>query len=355
MGAGEQQSLISQVGGNYTYGIQTGCSYFSSTLPASQLDLALFLEADRMRSLEITPAGLSASRATVLEQGAAEENRPYGAFRNVVQQTFTNPVNQRSFFGGPDDVKAITIDDVTQFYKNYYQPSNAVLVLVGDFDPKAARERIRHYFESIPTTPAPAAPDLSEPARTAERRETVTDPLAKVPAVLISWQVPSLTDPDWFTLKALLDLLRGTQVSRLGAGLVKGAGVVSEIEGELGTSAGPNYFFLALVAVPGKDLGQIERLAFEEIDRIGREGVPDDEMERLRLELLRRRAMELVTSGSRAVVLAYLITVGAGPDAINGWENGERRLTSDELRRVAKKYLTANNRSVVVVNPGASK
>jgi len=354
--AGEEESLISQLGGNHTYGIYPDSSHFADTLPASQLETALFMEADRMRSLEITPAGMDAVRSFVKEQYAENVNRPYGrALRRIMELTFSNVVNQRSFAGPPEEIDAITIDDARQFYKQYYMPSNASLILVGDFDPATARERIRHYFENIPTTALPPPVDASEPQQIAGRRETSTDPSAKVPVVLLCWPVASTQNPkDWFALKALLDLLVGTEASRFPVSLGHGAGIASAVEGNLGTSGGPNYFWIALIAVPGKDLGQLEKMALQEIDRVIREGVPEDEMERIRMNGLRTRAMEFVTSTSRAIALGQMMSFGADPEAINGWEDGEKRLTSDELRRVAKQYLTAN-KAVMVVNPGASK
>src|SRR5262249_26671787 len=162
--AGEDQGLISEVGGNHSYGLLPDLAFFTSTVPANQLELALFLEADRMRSLEITPTGLEAARGIVQGQYGAELNRPYGrAVRRMVELAYSNPVNQHAFFGRPEDVQAFTTDDAVQFYKTYYRPSNASIALVGDFDPVKARERIKHYFEEIPDVKAPPVPNMNEP------------------------------------------------------------------------------------------------------------------------------------------------------------------------------------------------
>src|SRR5579872_1117638 len=355
LGANELESLISQFGGNHTYGVYPDSSHFADTLPSSQLEIALFMEADRMRSLEITTAGIDSVRSFVKEQYAEQFNRPYGtALKRIIELTFSNVVNQRGFAGPPEELDTITIDDTKQFYKKYYTPSNAALILVGDFDPQKARERIKHYFENIPSAPAPPQPDSSEPPMTAERRESITDPTANVPIVLLCWPVASASNSkDWFALKALGDVLWGTEAARLPM-MARGAGIASGVEGSLGTSGGPNYFWIALIAVPGKDLGQLEKMALQEIERIAREGVPADEMERIRMNGLRNRAMEFVTSVNRAIVMGQLKSLGFDPEALNGWEEDEKRLTGDELRRVAKQYLTAN-KAVVVVNPEASK
>jgi serine/threonine protein kinase len=355
VGPQEQEALISQFGGDHTYGVYQDSSSFASTLPSSQLEMALYLEADRMRSLQITPAGMDSVRSYVKEQHAELISRPYGKpLSRIVELTFSNPVNQRGFTGPPEEIDSITLDDAKEFYKKYYLPSNASLVLVGDFDPAKARDLIKHYFENIPAGTAPPIPNSSEGPPRVERRETMTDPTAKVPVVLLCWPAASFSLKDWIALKALADLLWGSPAARLPVSLVNGAGIASSIEGDFGTSRGPNYFWVALVAVPGKDLGQLERMALQEIDRIVREGVPEPEMEQIRMSRLRKRATEFVTSSARAIAWGQLMSFGSDPGVLNEMEKSAQQVTGDELRRVAKEYLGAN-RAVIVVNPGGSK
>jgi zinc protease len=242
---------------------------------------------------------------------------------------------------------------VEQFHKTYFVPANAGLVLVGDFDPKAARERIRHYFEGIPAGTAVPAADVSEPARTAERRENLTDSRIQAPTVLMVWNTPSATDPDWFAVKRLGEVLGASEAARLQTALVKGAGVAAGVQLNLEDTAGPNLFAVILVVAPGKDPAQAEKLALQEMDRISREGVTQDELDRFETDALRRRALQFVSTVQRSVIFAIFQTGYQRLEAVNAWEQAESKVTSEDVRRVAQKYFTPANRSVIVVTPEA--
>ena len=150
----EDQGLVEGAGGDHTYGIEPDFSYFSSTLPANQLDMALFLEADRMRALEITPAGLDVARSYVFEQIAGQQNQPYArALDRMIQMCFTDPADRRHVWGSDEELSNVTVEEASNFYKTYYMPSNAVLILAGDFDPKRARAAIERQFGDIPSPP----------------------------------------------------------------------------------------------------------------------------------------------------------------------------------------------------------
>jgi zinc protease len=350
----EHLSLIKRSGGVNSYGVNLNLAEFAVGLPANQLDLALFLEADRMRGLEITPEGFDAARSLALEQHAAQLNSPYGrAGSRLIGLLFTNPVNQRVLpYANVEELGRITLADAVAFHDSYYVPSNAAMALVGDFDPKTARERIRHYFGDVPTRHAAPAPDMHEPDIALDKREVISDPLARVPLMILAWRAPPMGDPDWFPLQSLSEVLGANEASRLPATLVKGAGVASSVSAGLEDSPGPNFLTIIVTAVAGKDRSQIESLCNQEIERVAREGVPDTELERVRMNALRTRALTLVSSMARSVTLARLEAFFANPAALNQWEDKERRLSSDTLRRVAARYLTPANRVELTILPG---
>src|SRR5206468_3872194 len=131
--------------------------------------------------------------------------------------------------------------------------------------------------------PAPQVPDASEPAATSEKRETIPAPEVRVPVIILAWRVPGLTHPDWFAVKRLNEIL----TARLNNALVKGAGVAGEIEAHLSNAGSSNLFWIALISAPGKDLSQLENLGLQEIERIARDGVPQDELDRFSTDALR--------------------------------------------------------------------
>jgi zinc protease len=350
---GEYQDLIGATGGNSNGDIISSASLFRTTLPANQLELALFLEADRMRGLVITQEGLNAARSAVLQERAAAMNTGYATARFQFEAlAYDNFVNQQTGYGTIEELNRATVDEARRFYQAYYMPSNAGLALVGDFDSAKAREQVKHYFESIPARPAPPAPDLREPGRTAEKRETAGEPGIPNTLIFMAWQVPQGMDPDWFALKGLGDVLGGTGASRLMNSLVKTAGVASSVSVGLEASAGPNLLIVQVLVAPGKDPAQAERMVYDEIDRVARDGVPKEEVERVTTDYLRKRTFALVTTSARALVFDEFLTIYGGLEAVNGWERQVRRIGSDDLKRVARKYLTPANRTVMIVTPG---
>jgi predicted Zn-dependent peptidase len=349
----EYRDLVSGAGGATNSGTTPDISICWVTLPANQLDLALFLESDRMRGLAITAEGLNAARASLLQERAGVMGRGYMAsVLRLSAMAFDNFVNQQSAYASIEEVNRATIEDVRQFYQTYYTPSNAGLALVGDFDSGKARDRIRHYFESIPARAAPTAPDTREPGRTAERRDLASEAGIPSAVVFIGWRAPSGWSPDWFAVKRLGEVLGGTVGARLTDSLVKSAGVASNVNISLTDSQGPSLLLAELVIAPGKDPAQAESLVYQEIEKIGRDGVPKQEMERIAANARRNRTFQLVTTIVRAQVLAQGLTASGKADEINEWEARDRRVTSEDVKRAAREYLAPAKRTVMTVVPG---
>ena len=174
VGKGEHFILIQNNGGSANGTTNTDRTNYFETLPANQLELAIFLEADRMRAPAITQANFDNQRATVQEERRQNyDNRAYGkTYEAVIDLAYDNFPYKHSTIGSMDDLNAATLDDATAFFRTYYAPNNAVLSMVGSFKTETALALIKKYFENIPAQPAPAPPDMSEPEQKAERRKT---------------------------------------------------------------------------------------------------------------------------------------------------------------------------------------
>ena len=350
----EYKDLITATGGNLNGDIMPDSSLFWATVPANQLELALFLEADRMRGLAITQQGLEAAKAELLEEWTTATNSAYSTARfRFSALASDNFVNQQTGFGTLEEVNRATLDEVRQFYQAYYTPSNAALALVGDFDSAHARERVKHYFENIAAHPAPPATDSREPGRTAEKRETDTEAGVPNPLVIISWHAPTGLEPDWFAVKTLAEVLGANSGARLPTALVKSAGIATTATVGLEESNGPNLLLVQALVAPGKDPAQAEKMVYQEIERVVREGVTKQELERLTTDSLRRQTFQMVTTQVRAQRFAQFLGVYGRLEAVNDWEKQVRRIGSDDVKRVAAKYLTPANRTVMILNPGA--
>src|SRR5690348_2367191 len=163
VGKGEHMILVENNGGNMNGTTTEDRTNYFESFASNQLDLGLFLEADRMRSLVINTANLDNQRNAVQEERRLSvDNQPYGKTFEVAQETvYDNFANQHSVIGSMEDLNAATVKDVQDFFRIYYAPNNAVLTLVGDFKPTEALAKIKKYFGSIPSQPAPPVPDLS--------------------------------------------------------------------------------------------------------------------------------------------------------------------------------------------------
>jgi zinc protease len=217
VGKGEHFLLIQNNGGSMNGTTSSERTNYYQTLPANQLDLALFLEADRMKALAVTAANFENQRRTVIEERRQNyDNRPYGRSSELLPElVFDNFANAHSTIGAMADLEAFTFEQAVRFHAAYYTPNNCVLALVGDISPEHALARIEHFFGGIPGAPRPAAPDVSESEPESERRRTTVDPLARLARVDIAFQIPAANTPDFQALQLLTHVLSGGQSSRL--------------------------------------------------------------------------------------------------------------------------------------------
>src|SRR4051812_24909255 len=185
VGPGEHPYLMFMNGGNMNGTTNKDRTMYYESLPANQLDLALFLEADRMRSLAITKANLDNQRNAVQEERRlGVDNQPYGkTFEALDELAYENFAYEHSVIGSMADLDAASVEDVASFFKTYYAPNNAIIGIVGDLDTKTTLGKVQKYFGAIPKQPAPPPVDMTEPPQTAERRLTLDDALARLPRI----------------------------------------------------------------------------------------------------------------------------------------------------------------------------
>ncbi len=185
VGKGEHMLLVQNYGGSLNGSTNNDQTNYFEELPKNQLDMALFLESDRMKALNITQANLDNQRNAVQEERRLRvDNQPYGkSAEELESMAYDNFPYHHSVIGSMDDLNAATLDDVKEFFRIYYAPNNVVLVLVGDIDPKETLAKVKKYFGDIPRQPAPPPVDIKEPDHDKERRKSMTDPLARLPPV----------------------------------------------------------------------------------------------------------------------------------------------------------------------------
>jgi predicted Zn-dependent peptidase len=355
VGSGEHFLLVFNNGGTMNGTTNEDRTNYFEALPANQLDMALYLEADRMRSLAITKENLDNQRNAVQEERRLGlDNQPYGKSGEIQQELiYDNFAYKHSVIGSMEDLNAANVDDVAAFFKMYYAPNNAVLTLVGHFKTAEALAKIRSNFEAIPRQPDPPGVDMTEPQQKAERRTNVDDVLARNPRVDVAYKAVQGNTPDFYALQVLAAALQGGQSSRLYQKLVKEKEMVTGVGGFMDEKRGVGALYTNATLRPGIKTEDVETIIYAEIDRLKKEPIADWELQKAKNTTRRNFINGLQSSLSRAVTIGQYTVYYNEPNLINERLNKVAAVTKDDVQRVANKYLVDTNRTVVITTPKA--
>ena len=356
VGPNEHPYLMFMNGGTMNGTTNKDRTMYFETLPANQVDLGLFLEADRMRSLAITPENLENQRNAVQEERRLGiDNQPYGkTFEAIDELAYDNFAYEHSVIGSMADLSAATVDDVAAFFKMYYAPNNAVVAIVGDVDTKTVLAKMEKYFGGIPSQPAPPLVDMTEPPQTAERRLTLDDALARLPRIDMAYKIPPSSSPDTDALSVLGTILSSGRSSRFYESIVRQKQLSSGVSAGSDGSRGPGLFTISATALPGKALSELEAAIDQETERIHAAPIADWELEKARVGARRSFVGGLGSSLNRAIQLSQNALYFDEPNRINTQADRVAKVTAADVQRVAKHYLLKTNRSVVLTLPKPS-
>lgn len=356
VGPGEHPYLLFMNGGNMNGTTNKDRTMYYESLPANQLELALFLEADRMRSLAITKENLDNQRNAVQEERRlGVDNQPYGkTFETIDELAYENFAYEHSVIGSMADLDAASVEDVATFFKTYYAPNNAVVAIVGDVDTKATLEKVRKHFEAIPSQPPPAPVDMTEPPQTAERRAMLDDPLARIPRLDMAYKVPPSSSPDYDALTVLGTILSGGRSARFYEAIVRQKQLATNVSAGTGESRGPGLFRVMATAQPGKPIAELEAAIDEEIEKVKTGPLADWELQKARTGERSAFISSVGSSLQRAIILSQNALFYDKPDRINTRADSIAKVTGADVQRVAKQYLVKTGRTVVVTTPKAA-
>jgi zinc protease len=357
VGPGEHPYLMFMYGGSMNGTTNKERTLYYEILPANQLDLALFLEADRMKSLVITKEALDNQVNAVQEERRLRvDNQPYGRTFEVLDDlAYENFAYEHSVIGSMADLSAATVDDVAAFFKSYYAPNNAVLSIVGDVNTKTALEKVRKYFEAIPGQPPPPKVDVAEPEQKEERRASIDDPLARLPRLDMAYKVPSSSSPDDDPLDVLTTILASGRSSRFYEVILRQKQLAANpIAAYKEDSRGPGLLNIIATAAPGKTLAELEAAIDAEIERLKSGPIEEWEMEKARNGARSQVIAGLGSSLQRAVQLGEYALFYDKPDMINTQVEDIAKVTAADVQRVARTYLVKTGRSIVHTVPKAA-
>lgn len=356
VGRREHTVLVSNYGGFPIGSTGRDRTWYYNTLSANQLDMVLFLEADRMRSLNLTRENLDNQLEVVKEERRLQLTRPYRRSIEAVFETLYDSYAYKHLgFGTMQDMDATTVESLKEFFSFYYTPNNAVLTVVGDFKTDEALFKIKKYFESIPRKPAAPLVDITEPEQRAERRATIEDPAARLPRLDVAYKVVPGNHQDLYPLTILSLILQTGQSSRLYQKLVKEKEMANDLSGDVSEMRGPGMFITGVVFRPEQKPEAIEAVIATEIERLKREPVADWEMQKARGLARRDFINSIRDSVSRATLLGSYAALFKDPNLINKRLDGIDAVTKEDVQRVANKYLRPTNRTIVLTMPKQEK
>lgn len=353
---GEHFKHVSDAGGSMNGSTNTDRTNYYETLPSNRLNLGLWLESDRMRSLVITEEKFENQRSTVKEERRQSiDNQPYGeAFLVSDTLGYDGWPYDHTVIGSMDDLDAAHVDDVQKFFNRYYCPANAVLVVVGDIDPKETLKLAKQYFGNIPSGQKSTFPTWEEKLNKGERRKVVDSPKANVPALFATYQIPGHLHADTPALEMLNMILIDGEASRMHQRLVKqeeaAFGAFGFVDGRLG----PGQFRLIVASNAGVDIDTCEKLMDEEIQKVIASPVSKAELDRAKTKIKSRFISQRETVMGKAEEIHHYIRFHKDISEINTDLENFMAVTPQDIQRVAKTYLGTGNRTLVVAAPPKS-
>ncbi len=356
--------LINSSGGVLNGSTMYDVTNYYEAVPSNALERVLWLEADRMRALKVDDENLKNQRDVVKEEVRVNVmNQPYGGFPwlDMPPVAFRNWANSHNFYGDFVDLDAASLADVQSFFRTYYLPNNAVLLMLGDVTPEDGFAVAEKYFGGIPAGAPPPFADPTEPPQKEERRGHVEEKFGTLPAMAIGYVMPARRTPDWFAMALLDQALHGGRAGRIHRELVLEKQVAVEADGgidDIFGYNGPTQMSTRILHKPEYSSEQT-LAAFDAVLRDVREkGIAANELEEIKVKW--RSDYYSTLEGGRGGympryglmhLLACFTLFDKEPALVNSILDGFLSVTREDIQRVADKYLKPENRAIVFRTP----
>lgn len=368
LGKMEFVQLVQRNGGVLNGSTRFDFTNYFEIVPTHKLETILWAEADRMRSLDITQANLENQQGVVKNEVKVNVlNTPYGGFPwlDMPQYANENWYNAHNFYGDLDDLDAATLDDVADFFQQYYAPNNAAVAIVGDLDYDEALALVEKHFGDIAASPEKIElPDISEPRQEQEKRASRRDPLATKPGFAFAYHVPERLTPEWYAMGLLDQILLQGEDSLLHQALVKDEGITSNVDGGINPGLGsmlnykgPMLWLASFIHDADVTEARILDVLDGVIEQVRTEAVDAETLARAQVKW-RSGYYDNVANFwgfGRADLLASLALFDDNPQQINEFEAEMATVTPELILQTAKEYLRPGNRTVLVLEAGAAE
>ncbi|HAN77318.1 MAG TPA: peptidase M16 [Bacteroidales bacterium] len=347
---GEYTKHVERAGGVLNANTSPDRTYYYEVMPSHQLELALYLESERMLHLRVDSFGVKTQKNVVIEEKKQSyDNRPYGGLLSeTMKRAFTTHPYHWTTIGDPAHIMAATDEDFLKFYKTYYVPNNATLTIVGDFNPVQAKEWVKKYYAEIPKGTLPMLrPDVNmEPKQTVEVRDTVYDNI-QLPAIVMGYKIPAAGTPDFYAMSMLNKILSDGKSSRLYTELVDKQQKALQIMAVSIPYVHPGLSLVFGLPNMGVKLDEFEPLIQVQLDRMKNELVSDRELQKAKNQVESDMINGMSSLANRAEELASNYTFFKNANLINTEIEEYNKVTAEDIKRVANMYMQKENRVVL--------
>ncbi|MBI5409808.1 MAG: insulinase family protein, partial [Nitrospirae bacterium] len=351
-GPKEFSKIISRAGGVDNAGTSRDYVFYHQKLAPDKIHLSIELEADRMRNLIMDPKETLAERDVVMEERRMryEDDPQRTVYEEVVSTAFKNTPYRWPVIGWMQDLKKMTREDLYAYYRKYYVPNNAMIIVAGNVDADSTAAKIRSEFGGIPRGDEIKNPDIDEPEQPGERRVFVKKE-AEVPYVLSAYKAPNIFNEDGFALEVLAGVLSGGKSTRLYKSLIDEKRLALSADASYNTlEKYPSLFYLEATALPGKSLEDVEKALYEEVEKIKKEAPGEREVQKAKNQIEAGFIMGQDSLFFQAEILAMFEMLGE-KGLKDKYFEGIRKVTPQDVRRVAQKYLIEDKRTVGILVP----
>jgi zinc protease len=358
--SGEFSKKIAAIGGRDNAFTSRDFTGYFQQLHKSELALAMKLEADRMRNLILTKEEFAKEIKVVMEERRLRtDDQPHAlVYEKMMSVAYQSHPYRRPIVGWMNDLENMTVDDAQEWYDRWYAPNNAVLVVVGDVDPKKVFSLAQKYYGEIKSRPI-ASLALRKPqtevTQAGIKRLQVKAP-AKMPYLVMGYHAPVLHDAnaDWepYALEMLVGVLDGNESARLNKELVRDQQIASSINAEYdATGRGPGMFFLSGTPSEGRSVAELEGALRNEIKRLISAGVTEKELRRVRAQVVSGHVFQLDSMFYQAMQIGQLESVGLSYRDLDTIIKKLQTVTAKQIREVAIKYLIDDSLTVAILDP----